>query len=69
MDQIRRKQKAEFLEKEKQWLNSLGLDAVYKGGYFVFSATPNEIKNIRSGRCDYFIDSAEKSLSQPEEIH
>lgn len=69
LDQIRRKQKAEFLEKEKQWLNSLGLDAVYKGGYFVFSATPNEIKNIRSGRCDYFIDSAEKSLSQPEEIH
>lgn len=68
MSQIRKKQKASSIEKETAWLKSLGIDAEYKGGYFIFSATPDEIMNIKGGRCDYLIDSPENTQESPEEI-
>ncbi|MBO5649219.1 MAG: hypothetical protein J6S76_04835, partial [Clostridia bacterium] len=69
MSQIQKEQKAETVASEITWLKSLGIEAEYKKGYFVFSATSNEIKNIQKGKCDYFIDIECNTQEPVEEMH
>lgn len=69
MSQIRKEQKAVSLEKEQTWLASMGIEAEYKAGYFIFSATADQIKNIKGGMCDYLIDAVENPQETPEEPH
>lgn len=69
MSQIQKEQKAESVASEIKWLKSLGIEAEYKGGYFIFSASADEIKSISKGKCDYFIDVASKSQEPIEEMH
>ena len=69
MSQIQKEQKAESVASEIAWLKSLGIEANYKKGYFVFTATPNEIKNISKGKCDYYIDIESHTQEPVEEMH
>jgi hypothetical protein len=69
MYKIQKEQKAESAAAEIAWLKSLGIEAEYKKGYFVFTATADEIKSIANGKCVYFID-VESSTQEPvEEMH
>lgn len=69
MSKIQREQKAESVAAEIKWLKSLGIEAEYKGGYFYFSASADDIKNLSKGKCDYFIDTINESKSPVEEVH
>lgn len=69
MSQIQKKQKSESVANELEWLKSLGIEAEYKGGYFIFSASSDDIKNISKGKCNYFIDVESDSKEPVEEIH
>ncbi len=73
MSQIQKEQKANTVDKELKWLELLEIEAEYKKGYFVFSASADKIKNITKGKCNYFIDvesSSQDSSQEPvEEIH
>ena len=69
MSKIQKEQKAESVASEITWLKSQGIEANYKKGYFVFTATPNEIKNISKGKCDYYIDIESHTQEPVEEMH
>lgn len=69
MSQIQKEQKAESVASEIMWLKSLGIDAEYKGGYFIFSASSDDIKNISKGKRNYFIDVESDSKEPIEEMH